>query len=201
MSLSRVVIVLALSVSGLAACSSTQEHSTDPDFTTLSSAPVMRHNLREIVQYDSFKMDQMVNKEINLKEPDEDIFLRNISTVLAETVFIQPDFEERESALHEIKSKLEQEDYTYVISLASDVLLDVIQTSRVASDQATALVGLENLVVEARSLNRSELKPTLQKIVDAKIHVSAEAVAYAREPMDQLISPSAEALSALNVRK
>jgi hypothetical protein len=158
---------------------------------------MLRHTLRQIVEYDVTKMLYLVNHEINMKESDEEIFLNQAASVLSGTVMIQPHFTERETAIHELKGKLDQEDYIVVLSRAADQLIQIYQTSPYASDQAGALVALTNLVVEMKSSHRPELKSTMQKIASADLKVKDEARKYARESMDRLVSPSTEAQTAL----
>lgn len=193
MSFSRSLALVVLFAVGC----STSQSMHDSSFATESSAPTMRHSLREMVHYDSYKMSRLVDQEMNMRETDEDAFLRDALMVLTQTVLVQPNYTEREVALHQLKSKLDQEDYIYILQKASDNLIYLISNSTAPSDQATALVGLKNLVLEAKGLNRVELKPMLQKIADAHIQVSSSAQRYADEPMQQLISPSSEAELAL----
>jgi hypothetical protein len=193
MSFSRSIILLSLLAAG---CTTTQSMH-DSSFADESTAPTMRHSLRELVHYDSYTMTRLVDKELNMRETDEDAFLRDATMVLTQTVIVQPHFPERQAALRELKAKLDQEDYIYILQKASDNLVYLIKNSPAPSDQATALVGLKNLVLEAKTLNREELKPSLQKIADAHIQVSQAAQQYADEPMMQLVSPSSEAELAL----
>jgi len=169
----------------------------DSSFADEPTTPTMRHSLRDLVRFDSNKMMKLVDAEMNMRETDEDAFLRDATMVLTQTVLVQPSFTEREVALRELKAKLDPEDYIFILQKASDNLISLIKNSPAPSDQATALVGLKNLVIEAKTLNREELKATIQKIADAHIQVSKAAQRYADEPMLQLVSPSSEAELAL----
>jgi Mg2+ and Co2+ transporter CorA len=191
-------IVIPIVVMGLMACSSSPEKIQSPmEAAKPSETKTMRHNLREVVEYDIAKMIHLVNIEINMKETNEDLFLANASSVLAETVLIQPHYTEREGALKELKGKIDQDDYSYVLQKAAENLLAIIQNSRSSADKATALVGLKNWVIEAKTLKQPELKDMLRKIADLHIAVTDDAKRYAQEPMQNLISPSLEAETAL----
>ena len=131
-----------------------------------------------------------------MKEKDETAFLRDAEMVLTQTVLVQPHFPERQVALRELKSKLDQEDYLVILEQAADNLLYLAKSTN-PSDQAGAIVALNNLIIEGDTLHRPELRPTLQKIADTTIHISKEAKHYAEEPMAKLNSPSAMAQLAL----
>lgn len=158
---------------------------------------MMRHTLRQLAEYDAYKMGRLVNREINIKDDDDDSYLNQVAITLGQTVFIQPHFTEREVALRELKGKIDQEDYMVVLKMAADNLLQIVETSSSASDQAGGMVALTNLVTEVRALKRPELRPILQKIADANLKISEDAQKYAADPMEQLVSPSAEAVNAL----
>jgi hypothetical protein len=196
MSVSKSLIVFTLLAAG---CSTTQSMQ-ESDSVTVDNSPVMRHSLRELVRYDAYNMSRLVNKEINLKEKDEDAFLKDASMVLTQTVLIQPHYFEREVALRELKSKLDPEDYIVILGQAAENLIYLSKSAN-ASDQAGAIVGLNNLIMETNSLHRTELKPILQKIADANIEASTEAKHYAEEPMERLTSPSTSAQLALGIAK
>ena len=158
---------------------------------------MMRHSLRQIVEYDNYKMSRLVDREIDLKTADNDVFLGQVAVTLGQTVMLQPHFTERETALRELKGKIDQDDYVLVIERAANDLLMIIRSSQTPSDQAGATVALTNLVTEIKSLKRSELREVLQKIADANISVSDQARHYAQDPMEKIVSPSDEAQSAL----
>ncbi len=195
MSLVRTLILILLILAALAC--TTSQSMQDNGFTDEPTAPTMRHSLKELVHLDSYKMTRLVNKEMNMQEGNEETFLREATMVLTQTVLVQPQYPEREAAIHELKGKLDQEDYIYILQKAADDFIYLIRNNPAPSDQATALVGLKNLVLEASSLNRTDLKPTIQKIADAHIEVSQAAQKYADEPMMQLTSPSTQATLAL----
>lgn len=210
MSVSKVRLsTICMTLVFIAACSTTQSEMRPTDIgmeqppqsdTTAKRANdngVMRHKLRDLVEYDTSRMTKLVNKELNMKENNDEAFLNNASDVLSQTVMVQPNFTEREAAIRELKGKLDQEDYLEVMRRAANNLLSIATTSPAPSDQAGALVALRNLVVEAKGMKRPELKATLQKIAAANLQISEAAKKYAGEPMESLTSPSIEAASAL----
>lgn len=158
---------------------------------------MMRHTLRQVAEYDSYRMERLVDREINLKEDDNESYLNQVAITLGQTVFIQPHFTERETALKVLKGKIDQEDYVVVVEKAANDLLSIAKTSPSASDQAGAMVALTNLVTEVRSMKRPELKDILQKIANANLTISEAAQKYASDPMERLVSPSSEAQVAL----
>jgi hypothetical protein len=194
MSISKSIVVFSLLAAG---CSTTQSMQ-ESDSVAVENPPIMRHSLREMVRYDSYNMSRLVDKEINMKEKDEDAFLKDATMVLTQTVLVQPHYVEREVALRELKGKLDQEDYIVILGQAADNLIFLARSAN-ASDQAGAIVGLNNLVMESNMLHRPELRPTLQKIAEANIQVSTEAKKYAEEPMERLMSPSTSAQLVLGI--
>jgi hypothetical protein len=156
----------------------------------------VRHTLKEVATYDEVKMVKLVQKEINLKEEDDNAYLENVATVLAETVLIQPDYGAREAGLKELRGKLEPEEFPLVVEIAASRLLAKAQSPDPAV-QATVFVALTNLVTEARAAKKADYKATLQKIADANLVVSDEARNYARYPIRKIISPSVEAKAVL----
>ena len=183
-----------------AAGCSTSQSMQESGSVAIENPPVMRHSLREMVHYDSYNMSRLVNKEINMKEQDDDAFLRGATMVLTQTVLIQPHYVERQVALRELKSKLDQEDYIVILQQAADNLIFLAKSEN-PSDQAGAIVGLNNLIQESNTLHRTELTSTIQKIADANIQVSSEAKKYAAEPMERLTSPSTSAAIVLGIAK
>jgi hypothetical protein len=168
-----------------------------PEMSRGSDGAMMKHNLRQIVEYDTYKMTKLVNREINMKEDSTDAFLDQVAATLGQTVFLQPHFTEREVALRELKGKVDQEEYVIVLEKAADSLMSILKSSGAASDQAGATIALTNLVVEVKALKRPELKGILQKIAVARLKVSDDAKRYAVQSMQGLISPSQEAETAL----
>lgn len=158
---------------------------------------MMRHTLREIVEYDVSKMFRLLHKELDLKESDEEAFYNQAAAVLGQTVMLQTHYTERDAATREFKSRIDNEDYIVIVDRAADQLIHISQSSPFASDQVGAVVALTNLVLEIKSSKRPELKSTLQKIANAKLNVSTEAKKYARDSMEKLPSPVAEAKNAL----
>jgi len=197
MSFSKNLVLFSLLT---AAGCSTSQSMQESGSVAIENPPVMRHSLREMVHYDSYNMSRLVNKEINMKEQDDDAFLRGATMVLTQTVLIQPHYVERQVALRELKSKLDQEDYIVILQQAADNLIFLAKSEN-PSDQAGAIVGLNNLIQESNTLHRTELTSTIQKIADANIQVSSEAKKYAAEPMERLTSPSTSAAIVLGIAK
>lgn len=158
----------------------------------------MPHDIRFMIYQNVDDMEKLVRKEINTKEKDDEKFLNQAAKVLAQTVLVHPGFTEREAGIGRLKSFMPQEDYADVVSRSADQLIRLVKSSQ-ACDQATSLVALGNLVVEARNL-KEEGKAVLKKIADSKIEVSQEAREYGREPLKNFISPSEQASIALGLK-
>ncbi|MBK9294263.1 MAG: hypothetical protein IPM57_07440 [Oligoflexia bacterium] len=163
-----------------------------------AEATVMRHNIREIMTLDVEDMERLVNKEINSKEKNDDVFFNQSAQVLTQTVLVHPRFSERQAALARLKSKMLNEEFVEVMRRSFDMLLSLLEDKSVApSDEASALVALTNLVIEARQMTKEDFKPQLEKVVKADIEISDEARNFGREPLKNLISPSLEAKASL----
>lgn len=161
---------------------------------------IMRHNIREIMSYDAEDMEKLVNKEINHKEQDDDVFQTQAAQVLTQTVLVHPRFTEREAALARLRGKMQQEEFLEVMRRGADMLVALLEDKNASpADQASGLVALTNLVIEAREMKRENFKSMLEKISKAEIEISEEARIWGREPLKNLISPSAEAKAALEI--
>src|SRR4051794_13372945 len=92
------------------------------------SSATMPHQLRDVITYDSLKMISLVDKELNMREADPAVFKNTAARVLAQTVFVQPNYGAREAALHQLRGKLEPEEFGEILTLASDILLGAVST-------------------------------------------------------------------------
>ncbi len=170
--------------------------------TTVSAVSAQRLGLREIMTLDSEQMERLVNKQLSVNEKEDEIFYSQAAQVLAHTALLHPRFSEREAAISRIKSKMDQDEYYIVVRRAAEILLSEIESSQKGETidgrlQAAALVALTHWVIEARNLPQEEVGAELQKIASAEIEISDEAIAYGREPVKELNSPSEEAKVAL----
>lgn len=158
----------------------------------------LRHNIREIVTFDSERMEKMVNEAINSKENDDEAFFSQAADALSDTVLVHPRFTEREAGLGRLKSKMDQEEYFEVMRRSASKLVKILKDDNSSpADQATALMALTNWVIEARHLPEEEMKATLEKVASAQIEISDEAREFGREPLERMVSPSEEAQLAL----
>jgi hypothetical protein len=154
-------------------------------------------DVREILLCDTPAMEKLVRNTINMKETNDEKFYNSAADAYI-LALSHPRFTERDAAIKELKGKIEQEYYVVIIKRATEKLLTKVHASTIAA-QATAMVALTNLVVEARALKREELKETLQKIADADLQISDDLNKWVRQPLlgEDLISPSQQAKKAL----
>ena len=157
----------------------------------------MPHNIREITFLDDNAIEKMVSDQIDSNEKDDGIFLDQAAKTLATVVFIHPGFSAREAGISRAKSLMLSEDFPIAVKRATNILIPLAQSSNPV-DSATALEGLKNIVIEAKHLSKPEMKPVLQKIAAAHLEVSDEAREYGQEPLENLVSPSEAAKTALN---
>lgn len=157
----------------------------------------MPRNVRQLSLVDVDETIKIISKKINANEKDNDVFLNQVARVLAETVLVNPTTSAREAGISHVKTLMPPEDFPEAMDRASKILLPLAKSSNPV-DQATAMVGLVNLVVESKRMAKSEMKETLQTIASANLEISEEARDYGLEPLKNMVSPSEEAKAILN---
>lgn len=160
---------------------------------SIAEKPLLRHSLRDLIHYDKLTMIRLVNKEINMKEENDERFLNNVADVLGQTVMLQPEFGAREASLRQLRGKLDNEEYIEVVERATNRLIGVAALVSSGADQASLFVALTNLIVEIKSLKREELKTSLEKIANAKLELNKEGKRYSMETLKRITSPSEDA--------
>jgi len=190
------IALLGISAIAIAACSTVPM--SESEMNAQNQRHTIRHTIRELAEYDNIKMISLMNKEFNSNISDDKKYLIQAVTVFGQTILVQPHFTEREATVREFKSKIEQNEYLDLIPQTAEQLISISESENPA-DQASAIFALTNLVVEIRSIYKSErefqpeLKALLFRIRDSHIKVKDSAQRYAHEQVSELVSPSEEA--------
>ncbi|MCC6276790.1 MAG: hypothetical protein IT289_02615 [Oligoflexia bacterium] len=153
-------------------------------------------DFKTVMMLDALEMERFVAAQMLAvsKNSDDQAFAAK-ACEMAEMAFSHPKFTEREAGLREIRSRVGDE-YPTILRRAAQELLAQAK-SETPSEQATALVALTNLVIEARANQTDDYSDVMKMVAEANLEVSEEAQDFARYPLKKLISPSLEAKRSL----
>jgi len=161
-------------------------------------ADQMPVSLKTFVTMDITELQHMIDRNINTREANDEVYDNQLAEVLAFRILPHPSFSVRSAGISHLALKIsESNEWAGIYEKAAHKLIAAFNNAKSASDKATTLAGLVNLVTEVRPKSES-YRGLLEEIKNAHLVVPQDAADYARDPMRHLVSPSDEAALALN---